>query len=133
MWAVSLLLPSGEFPIPGRLPLILAVLALGVGISALGVMAFRSANTTVDPRTPHQSSSLVQNGVYRYTRNPMYLGFLLILVAWGFYLGSVFAGLLLPVFVLYMNRFQIKPEECHMRVLFGEAYSRYRSEVRRWL
>ncbi len=133
MWAISRLLPSGEFPIPGRLLLTLTVLAFGVVIAILGVMAFRSANTTVDPRTPHQSSSLVQNGVYRYTRNPMYLGFLLILVAWGFYLGSVFAALLLPMFVIYMNRFQIKPEERHMRVLFGEAYTRYRSEVRRWL
>ncbi|MDR9437787.1 MAG: isoprenylcysteine carboxylmethyltransferase family protein, partial [Thiohalophilus sp.] len=70
---------------------------------------------------------------YRYTRNPMYLGFLLMLVAWGLFLGSVFAALLLPLFIIYMNRFQILPEERHMRALFGEAYLHYMSQVRRWL
>ncbi len=99
----------------------------------MGVLEFSNAGTTVDPRTPHQSESLVVKGVYRFTRNPMYLGFFLMLVAWEIFLGSVFAALLLPLFVVYMNRFQILPEERHMRALFGEDYDRYVSEVRRWL
>lgn len=133
MWAVSRLLPAGYFTLPGRLWLSVAVMAVGVCIALIGVLEFRSAGTTVDPRTPDKSASLVVKGVYRFTRNPMYLGFLLILIAWGLFLGSVFAALLLPVFIIYMNRFQILPEERHMRALFGEAYDRYVSEVRRWL
>ncbi|WP_417568167.1 methyltransferase family protein [Marinobacter sp.] len=133
MWVVSRLLPAGYFAIPARLWLSAAVLAVGACIALLGVLEFRTAGTTVDPRTPHQSDSLVVQGVYRYTRNPMYLGFLLMLVAWALFLGSVFAALLLPLFITYMNRFQILPEERHMRILFGEAFERYRSQVRRWL
>ena len=133
MWAVSRILPAGYLTIPGKLWLSAAVLAVGGCIALLGVLEFRSADTTVDPRTPHQSESLVVKGVYRFTRNPMYLGFLLMLVAWGLFLGSVFAALLLPLFIVYMNRFQILPEERHMRVLFGEAFDRYASQVRRWL
>lgn len=133
MWAVSRLLPAGYLAIPGKLWLSAAVLAVGGCIALLGVLEFRSAGTTVDPRMPHQSESLVTKGIYRYTRNPMYLGFLLMLVAWGLFLGSVFAALLLPLFIIYMNRFQILPEERHMRALFGEAYQHYMSQVRRWL
>lgn len=133
MWAVSRILPAGYLTIPGKLWLSAAVLAVGGCIALLGVLEFRSAGTTVDPRTPNESKSLVVKGVYRFTRNPMYLGFLLILVAWGLFLGSVFAALLLPLFIVYMNRFQILPEERHMRALFGEAFDRYASRVRRWL
>ncbi|WP_211218141.1 methyltransferase family protein [Marinobacter daepoensis] len=133
MWAVSRLLPVGYFVIPGRMALSGTTFLVGAVVALLGVMAFRAAGTTVDPRTPEQSRNLVVRGVYRYTRNPMYLGFLLMLVGWGLFLGSVFAALLLPLFVLYMNRFQIKPEERHMQALFGGAYSRYTSEVGRWL
>jgi protein-S-isoprenylcysteine O-methyltransferase Ste14 len=133
MWAVSRVLPSGYFAFPGRLFLCAIVLMTGVALALLGVLAFRRAGTTVDPRTPDQANSLVVKGVYRHTRNPMYVGFLAILAAWGLYLGSVFAALLLPLYVLYMNRFQIKPEERHMRALFGEQYHQYAAEVRRWL
>jgi len=133
MWAVSRVLPSGYFAFPGRFLLFAVVLIAGIVIALMGVLAFRRAGTTVDPRTPHQTNSLVVNGVYRYTRNPMYVGFLMILAAWWIYLGSVFAALLLPLYVLYMNRFQIKPEERHMRDLFGDQFNQYAERVRRWL
>ncbi|WP_156509969.1 methyltransferase family protein [Marinobacter sp. LQ44] len=133
MWAVSRLLPSGYFAFPGRVLLFAVVLVAGVVIALMGVLAFRRAGTTVDPRTPHQTTTLVVNGVYRHTRNPMYLGFLMILAAWWLYLGSVFAALLLPLYVLYMNRFQIKPEERNMRDLFGDQFNHYVERVRRWL
>ncbi len=99
MWAISRLLPSGYFTVPGRLILCTLMVLAGAGIALAGVLAFRAAGTTVDPRTPHQSASLVVDGIYRYTRNPMYLGFLLMLIAWSLYLGSVFAALLLPLFI----------------------------------
>ena len=133
MWAVSRVLPSGYFAFPGKVLLFAVVLIAGIVIALMGVLAFRRAGTTVDPRTPHQTTTLVVNGVYRHTRNPMYLGFLMILAAWWLYLGSVFAALLLPLYVLYMNRFQIKPEERNMRDLFGDQFNHYVERVRRWL
>ena len=122
----------------GRTALYSTVLALclavtGIAVALAGVLAFRRAKTTVDPRVPQQSSSLVIRGIYRYSRNPMYLGFLLLLIAWGCYLQSGVALLLLPLFVLYMNWFQITPEERHLLHKFGADYQAYLTQVRRWL
>ncbi len=133
MWVLSGLSPNLSFRIPAGAWLASALAVVGVCIAILGVAAFRAADTTVDPRVPDQSANLVVEGIYRYTRNPMYLGFLLVLSGWGVYLGNVVALLLLPAFVLYLNRFQIVPEERVMAEKFGEAYRRYRSDVRRWL
>ncbi|HZW19692.1 methyltransferase family protein [Noviherbaspirillum sp.] len=111
-----------------------ALLALaGALVAAAGVLQFRRAKTTVNPVNPGSSSSLVSSGVYRVTRNPMYLGFLLLLAAWAFYLASLAAAALLPLFVLYMNRFQIVPEERVLARLFGREFDAYRGRVRRWI
>ncbi|AHI28059.1 methyltransferase family protein [Marinobacter similis] len=133
MWAVAGLSPALNFAIPGVAGWSTGIAAFGVCIAILGVLQFRVAETTVDPRVPNQSTNLVVSGVYRYSRNPMYLGFFLVLCAWGLYLGSVISLLFLPVFILYMNRFQIVPEERFMHEQFGEVYDKFRSEVRRWI
>lgn len=108
-------------------------IGVGAGMAVLGVLAFRKANTTVDPRVPQQSVSLVVSGIYRYSRNPMYLGFLLWLIGLACYLLSIAAFSLLPLFVWYMNRFQIKPEERFLQQKFGAEYLSYMRQVRRWL
>ncbi len=118
-------------PAPSSIALLLA--ALGGAVALAGVHAFRAADTTVDPRYPERSSSLVIAGIYRYTRNPMYLGMLLVLGAWAVFLERPWVFLGLPVFLLYMNRFQIRPEERIMSTRFGEDYQRYVQSVRRWL
>ena len=82
---------------------------------------------------PELSSSLVQSGIYTLTRNPMYLGFFLVLVAWAVYLSNALAFLILPVFIAYMNRFQIEPEERALKTLFGDAFTEYATRVRRWI
>jgi len=133
MWCVSLFTPSLVLPEVVRLGIAGALLVAGVGISVAGVKSFRLAKTTVNPTRPGSASTLVTSGIYRFTRNPMYLGFLLALLGWAVFLSSPqgFAGAL--IFVLYMNRFQIKPEEMAMSSMFGEKYERYKIEVRRWL
>ena len=113
--------------------LALCLAVTGIAVALAGVLAFRRANTTVDPRVPQQSASLVIVGIYRYSRNPMYLGFLLLLAAYACYLQSWLAWALLPLFVLYMNQFQIKPEEHHLLQKFGSAYQAYLTKVRRWI
>ena len=133
MWLLAQLVPPVALPaVWGQ---VLAGIFAGAGIilALSGVLAFRRANTTVDPRVPQQSANLVIRGIYRYSRNPMYVGFLLLLMAWAFYLTSVAAFLLLPLFVLYINRFQIVPEERFLLQKFGADYQAYCETVRRWL
>lgn len=133
MGSLAVTLPSLGFTFSAA-PLVALVLALaGIAFALTGVWEFRAAGTTVDPRVPDQSVSLVVRGVYQISRNPMYFGFLLMLIGWGFFLCNIASLMLLPVFIIYMNRFQIVPEERHMREKFGEAYHQYEKAVRRWI
>ncbi len=133
MWLIAKYFPSLSFGIPVRGVLIALFVCLGAVVAIPALAAFRSAGTTVDPRYPDKASRLVARGIYRYSRNPMYLGLLCLLVAWGLYLSNLlgFAGL--PVFVLGMNRLQIRPEEEAMEAQFGDEYRAYRDSVRRWI
>jgi len=133
MWGTAKLLPALTFPVAGRLWLAGAVLALGLATLVAGVLAFARARTTVDPLHPDASTSVVTVGIYRFTRNPMYLGMLLALTSWSILLSNAAALLFLPAFVLFINRFQIRPEERVLRVIFGEPYLAYLEKVRRWL
>lgn len=111
-----------------------AILVLaGVAFDLLGLVAFRASRTTINPLKPERASALVTGGVYRLTRNPMYVGMGLLLLALAVYLSALlpFAGPVL--FVLYITRFQIQPEERVLSGIFGEAYSTYAARVRRWL
>jgi protein-S-isoprenylcysteine O-methyltransferase Ste14 len=110
-----------------------AVLLFGIFCCVAGVVSFRHARTTVDPRNPEQSAALVSSGIYRITRNPMYVGFSLILLAQSLYLQSLIGIIISALFMAYLQRFQIKPEERALRALFGEAYITYCQRVRRWL
>ena len=111
----------------------LALLFIGQGISIAGMVAFRRAKTTVNPIKASSASSLVTRGVYGFTRNPMYLGLLLTLAAWAVFLASPFAVLWIAVYVAYITRFQITPEERVLSALFGDAYGAYKERVRRWV
>lgn len=111
----------------------IAVAVAGIAVCAAGVLSFRRAGTTVNPLEPERASKLVVRGVYRYTRNPMYLGFALLLAAWGMFLSNAVALAVVPAFVLYMNRWQIAPEERALESLFGDDWRAYRRSVRRWV
>ncbi len=110
-----------------------SVVGLGVAVAIAGVIEFRRASTTVDPMHPGRASALVSSGIYRVTRNPMYLGFALILVGWIVALRCLPALPIVAVFVLYLDRVQIPPEEAALRESFGAAFDAYASHVRRWL
>jgi len=105
----------------------------GVILILCGVVRFRKNNTTVNPMTPAQTSLLVTNGIYRFTRNPMYLGMLFVLIGWAMALFTFSSWLFIPVFIWYMNQFQIKPEEQMLRKQFGQTYEAYLARVRRWI
>ena len=133
MWLLARLTPGFDYAVPLRQLLVAVVSALAVLIALAGVASFRQASTTVNPLNPENSSALVVSGIYRITRNPMYLGFLLLLAAWALMLANLAVLLLLPVFVWYMNRFQIVPEERALTSLFGNDYTTYCARVRRWI
>jgi len=116
-----------------RLMAALFFLTAGSAVALAGVVAFRRHRTTVNPFTPEKSTTLVDSGVYRISRNPMYLGFFLVLAGWAAMLGSLWAALWLPAFVVYMNRFQIEPEERALTERFGKDFLIYSEAVRRWL
>lgn len=133
MWLVSS--PVARVPVPFAVKASMAVVLAGLGaaIDVAAIVAFRRARTTVHPMKPRNASTLVTTGVFGFSRNPMYLGLALYLVAWAVYLSSGLAALIVPLFVLYMNRFQIAPEERVLESLFGKQYATYRQSVGRWL
>jgi len=133
MWGMSMLGPQLAFA-PGPRYVAAAILAaVGVAFDLLGIFAFRSARTTVNPLKPERASVLVTGSVYRVTRNPMYVGLGLLLLAWAVYLSALFPFAGPVVFVLYITRFQIQPEERVLKSMFGEAYATYSARARRWL
>ena len=133
MWIVARLLPVGEVQLPARIFSAITCAAAGAITSSLGVIAFRRAHTTVNPTKPGATSSLVHSGVYSLTRNPMYLGFLLILCGWAILLRNALVFSFLPMFILYMNHFQIQAEERVLMERFGETFTGYTARVRRWI
>lgn len=133
MWMVSLATPTVSFYFSWSNQLASILGVTGIIISLLGVIAFRRGNTTVDPRHPSQTSNLINGGIYRVSRNPMYLGFLFALLAWAVYLSNGASFLPIPLFVVYLNRFQVIPEERYMMENFGTEYRSYTEQVRRWL
>ena len=131
MLGAAWVLPALSFPEQKVASFVLA--ALGVLVSLSGVFHFWRARTTVNPLKPESASALVSGGVYRFTRNPMYLGMAAALVAWGLYLGNLAALVLVALFVAYLNRFQIAPEERALEARFGGEFLAYRRRVRRWI
>lgn len=133
MWCVAGTAPALAIALPWQ-PLPAALLAgSGVIFVLAGGYAFRRAGTTVNPTRPQATTAIVASGVYRISRNPMYVGFLLALAAWAVFLDHGLPFLFLPVYVGYMNRFQIAPEERLLSARFGAEYAGYARSVRRWL
>lgn len=133
MGLVTWLLPILEFSLPGKWWFAVGFCLLGGWIILLAAQRIIKARTTLDPRRPEKSRRLVIQGPYRYSRNPIYVGLLFVLFAFAIYLSNVIAFVLLPIYMLYMNRFQIQPEEGFMRQKFGDEYIVYVARVRRWL
>ncbi len=132
MYLLATFLPVGYFDFFGRRYLTIILLIIAVCIGAIALFLFFKSKTTLDPSNPSKATKLVSSGIYQYSRNPMYLGLLLMLLAWGLHLGNAFNILWAAGFVAYMNRFQIIPEEETLSKLFGKGYAQYCTLVRRW-
>lgn len=132
MWLASAY-SAFTIALPWRSAFALIFSTVGLAIVLAGLVAFRRAKTTINPLTPEATTAMVTSGIYRFTRNPMYLGFLLVLAGWAMYLSNLLAFALLPLFVLYMTRFQIVPEERALCAKFSDVFTAYKRSVRRWL
>lgn len=132
MWSLARWVPIVRFELPWPALTGLAVASLGGLISAAGAREFARARTTVNPLHPERASAMVTSGIYRHTRNPMYVGIALVLVGCFLASGGLSAALGLPAFVWYIGRYQIAPEERVLRAKFGNEYAEYQARVRRW-
>jgi protein-S-isoprenylcysteine O-methyltransferase Ste14 len=132
-WILSLPIEPIEFSSFVKVVMTTFFVAGGIMICLAGGNAFRKAKTTVNPMTPDASTALVVSGIYRYTRNPMYLGFLSVLIGWSIYLASPLSIVGVAGFIVYISLFQIKPEERILKGRFTTDYQHYSSKVRRWL
>lgn len=133
MWLISIIFPGLNFGWLKSTLLAITFAVIGVLVGVIGIVAFKFAATTSDPIHPEQTSTIVSSGIYAYTRNPMYLGVLLILIGLAVYLGNLLAFLGAVIFIIYINNFQIIPEEQALEAKFGSTYTNYKGKVRRWL
>lgn len=132
-WLVARATPSLSIDFPARSAVALALGAVAAAIGVAGVLEFRRARTTLNPLRPDRAAALVTGGIYRLTRNPMYLAVATALLGWGVWLGHAAAPLGAALFVAWIDRLQIPPEERALGALFGDEFERYRRKVRRWL
>ena len=133
MWFVAGQAASLQLPVVVRVVAFVVIALVGGSIALAGDLEFRRARTTINPFKPENSTALVTSGIYRFTRNPMYLGLTLGLLGWAAFLCSAWTLLGPVVFILFIGRFQIAPEERVLSDKFGAAYANYTARVRRWL
>lgn len=126
-------MPALSLPFPGHRVIALVLFVVGTAAAVAGVVEFRRARTTVNPIAPEKASTVVSSGVFRLTRNPMYLGMAVTLLGLSAWMATAAGLLLVPVFCVYMTRFQIEPEERALISLFGREFEQYMQRVRRWL
>ena len=130
---VSVHAPLLRIPIPGHKYAGAALVIVGLMVSAVGVLQFRRARTTVNPMSPHKASAVVSSGLYRWSRNPMYLGMAVALLGLAVWASALAAYLLVVAFCWYLTLFQIIPEEKALLAAFGPEFAQYMAKVRRWV
>lgn len=133
MWVVSRVAVPMHLPRGIRLALVVVFVGVGLAFGVSAMATFRRAKTTMNPMAPETASALVTHGVFGISRNPMYVSLVMYLLAWGAYLSNWAALAVVPLFALYIQRFQIAPEERALEERFGDGYRMYRRQVRRWL
>jgi protein-S-isoprenylcysteine O-methyltransferase Ste14 len=132
-WILAHFTPGLGYLVPARIPIIVLLVLIGLALEISGLMSFRKAKTTFNPLAPGRSKSIVQNGPYQFTRNPMYLGMFFNLLGLCVYFENPLTLVAVVVFVAYITRFQIIPEERILLAKFGDSYAQYTRSVRRWL
>ena len=132
-WLAAKRFPNLVISIPSERIVAIVLSVAGLLIIAVSIVGFSRRKTTVNPLTPNATKTLVTSGVYKVSRNPMYVGVLLILIAWPINLENIAAFVPVPLYIVFMTIFQIMPEERALEEKFGESYVEYKNRVRRWV
>lgn len=132
MYGLAYYFPQYRFSLALSFPIIILLIVLAGLMAALALIDFRKHKTTHHPHTPEKTSTVVNSGIYAYSRNPMYLALVLILFALALYFKNILCFAVIPLFVGYITQYQIKPEEKMLDKLFPIAYQDYSQKVRRW-
>lgn len=133
MFGIHMWVPVARLTLEHRKPIAMLWIICGAALAIAGIVQFAKAKTTIHPLEPQKANVLVVHGIYRHTRNPMYLGLVLVLIGWGIALSNAAGFVVIPLFMWYMTVFQIKPEEAALQEKFGESFSNYCQHVRRWV
>tara|TARA_X000000950_G_scaffold153690_2_gene188730 strand:- start:4662 stop:5108 length:447 start_codon:yes stop_codon:yes gene_type:complete len=127
----SFFIESTKFNYQGSLSVLVLILGLACAIPSFKL--FARYKTTISPLKPSDATALVTEGMYRYSRNPMYLGLLLLTIASTIWFGTWFGIIVNILFIFLINFLQIIPEEEALLEIFGEEYEEYKKNVRRWI
>jgi len=133
MWSISKYSLHTNFNLNGINILALVFLIIAIIMIVLSINKFKKNRTTISPLRPNKTSSLITSGIYNYTRNPMYLGLLLMLFSTALFIKNFISFLIIPLFVIFINKNQILPEEQILENIFGEEYRNYKKKVKRWI
>ncbi len=133
MWGLSKSTSIVMLTATVKYSLVFTFVSVGIFFALAGTVSFRLVKTTVNPLKPDTASSLVTTGIYQFTRNPMYVGFVAFLFAWASFLGTAWGTLFIAGYIAYIQRFQIMPEERALTKLFNDEFIAYKDEVRPWL
>ena len=130
-WLLQTIIPLPLLPTGAARLLAGLLFIVGVGLCVWSIALFRRSKTSLVPVKP--STTLVLDGPYRFTRNPMYLGLLCLYLAAALWLNLIWALVIAPLVIVMIQRIVIVKEERYLEQRFGEAYYQYRSQVRRWI
>ena len=133
MYSLTTFFPHNYFILPISLPITVFLILVAISIGAFALYDFHKHKTTFHPHTPEKTSKVVDSGVFAYSRNPMYLSLVITLIALAVYLQNYTSFIIIPLFIWYITRFQIIPEEKMLDKLFPNDYQAYCQKVRRWL
>lgn len=133
MFVLGWLFPALEFEFGGQRLIGGMLLVFGIGLVAIAGKSFFEAKTTILPDKIDKSSTLVTDGIYKYTRNPMYLGMAIVIVGAGLGAGNWLMPLAVAGFVMVINKIQIAPEEAGLARIFGQDYADFCAKTRRWV
>jgi len=124
------ILYTGDLSLNALIATVLVIIA--ATITVLAIKQFKINQTTVNPLRPDTATSLVTTGIYKLSRNPMYLGMILLCLSSVVFSGSAWCLIAVAAFIAFIVRFQVIPEERAMASLFGKDFAKYKSKTRRW-
>jgi len=119
--------------IPFQLEISFFMLSLGILIFINPVLKFIKSKTTINPIQFEETNKLVTSGIFKYSRNPMYLGMLMIIISTSIFYLNIYSMLTPFLFIFWINKFQIKREEAFLAEKFGKEYLSYKNKTRRWI